>query len=161
MMPLVRTCRLVSRGFLALLIGLAGGTAARAGGLQTDLAAYYHLDGNGLDASGNGLNLSLVGNPSFGTGLFGEALSLQGNDSQYATRPGDDAALNFGSSDFAIQVWVNFNQFGGRLEQTLIEKFSGQAGPGWTLTTPHGDSLLFFGIGIPNVSAPISFTPDT
>ncbi len=70
-------------------------------------------------------------------GLIGQALDLPHDDSQYAARPVDDTAFDFGSSDFTIQLWVNFNTFGGR-EQTLIEKFTGSDGAGWTLTTPGG-----------------------
>lgn len=154
-----RSTRLIPLALISLTFVGAGSSTALAG-LQTGLAAYYHLDGNGLDSSGNGLNLNLVGGVGFGAGLFGQALSLHNDPSQYATRPGDDASLNFGSSDFAIQVWVNFNTFGGR-EQTLIEKFSGSSGPGWTLTTPGGDSIQFFASGLPTVQASASIATGT
>jgi len=107
--------------------------------LGDGLLAYYTLDGNANDSSGNGYDLTLAGSPSFsGTGPFGgSALMLDGSGTQYATRPVDDAAFNFGSSDFTVQIWADFAQTGS--EQTLIEKFSGAAGPGWSLTTPAGN----------------------
>ncbi|MGH8627412.1 MAG: hypothetical protein ACREYC_19805, partial [Gammaproteobacteria bacterium] len=78
----------------------------------------------------------------FVPGLFGQALDLHGNPSQYAARPGDDPIFDFGGAEFTLQVWVRFNQTSG--EQTLLEKFSFQAGPGWTLTKLGGNSLHFF-----------------
>lgn len=159
MKPFSRSARSIPLALLALTLVGVGGSTARAG-LQTGLVAYYQMNGNGLDSSGNGLNLSLVGNPSFGAGLYGQALSLNNDQAQYATRPGDDPAFDFGSGNFAIQVWVNFNQFGGR-EQTLIEKFSGDGGPGWTLTTPGGDSIQFYTSGLPSLQAPVSIAAGT
>jgi Concanavalin A-like lectin/glucanases superfamily len=167
MAPFSRLTRMVLPAFLASTLLLGGNSSARAG-LTTDLLAYYHLDGNGIDSSGNGYNLSLVGNPAFGPGLYGQALALNGDSSQYATRPGDDAAFNFGSSNFTIQVWVNFNAFGNS-EQTLIEKFTGGGGPGWTLTTPSDGSGQFieFAATTTNSSldevntAQVSITPGT
>lgn len=109
--------------------------------VMTGLVALWQFNGNGLDSSGNGYNLTLVGGPSFGPGRFGQALELNGAG-QYAVRPGDDAAFNFGSNDFTVQIWANFNVH--NYEQTLIEKFTGGGGPGWTLTTPYNGSNCDF-----------------
>jgi trimeric autotransporter adhesin len=136
--------RLIVSGSLALMLLYTTNETARAG-LQMGLDAYYHLDGNGLDASGNGLNLSLVGGVGFGSGLFGQAISLNDNGTQFAARPGSDATFDFGSGDFSIQIWVNFNTVNAR-EQTLIEKFSGESGPGWTISkvTRSGNNEMEF-----------------
>ena len=144
MHPRAHLHSLLWRTWLALILVAASGSTARAG-LQTGLEAYYHLDGNGVDSSGNGLDLTLVGSPSFGTGLFGQALALHDDGSQYAQRPGDDSVFNFGSSDFSLQAWVNFNTIDAR-EQTLIEKFSGESGPGWTISkvTRNGNNEMEF-----------------
>ena len=52
----------------------------RAGGL----IAYYPLDDNGNDGSGNGYNLDLYGGVGFAPGLFGQALDLHHSNSQFA-----------------------------------------------------------------------------
>lgn len=137
---------------LALASALATLPAVPAhAGLLAGLQAYYKFDGNGVDSSGDGRNLTLVGSPGFATGLFGQALSLHADGSQYAS--GTSAAtLNFGSSDFTIQTWVDFNSHSR--EMTLIEKFSGHDGPGWTLTSP-GDHFQFWS----DASGPVN-TPD-
>ena len=104
------------------------------------LTAYYPFDGNGNDASGNGYNLT-HGGVGFASGLFGQALNPNGSDAQYAARPVSDSAFDFGSKDFTVSIWVNFNSSSG--EQTMIEKWTGAGGPGWTLTKPGDNSLRF------------------
>ena len=44
----------------------------------TGLVAYYKLDGNALDSSGNNLNGTVIGNPVFTPGIFGQALTSDG-----------------------------------------------------------------------------------
>lgn len=109
--------------------------------ILTGLIAHWTFDGNGADVSGNNYNLTLVGNPTFGPGRFGQALQLNGTNTQYAVRPIDDPAFDFSSSNFTIQIWAEFDS--RATEQTLIEKFTGGAGPGWTFTTP-GCGLQFY-----------------
>lgn len=126
------------------------------------LLAYYPFDGNGSDASGDGYNLTLHGGVGFASGLFDQALDLHHNDAQYAARPVSDAAFDFGSNNFTVSIWVNFNNTSG--EQTLIEKWDGAGGPGWTLTKPSDDSLRFatsFDPGGLLNSTPLSITTGT
>jgi hypothetical protein len=130
---------------LVALALLLGGVRQAKAGFVAGLQAYYAFDGNGLDSSGNGRDLTLVGNPGFAPGMFGQALDLHGDGSQYAIRPVVDSAFQFGFSDFTIQVWVNFNVSPALREQTLIEMFEGESGPGWTLTAPnYADGFQFF-----------------
>jgi len=117
--------------------------------LIAGLQAYYRFNDDGNDSSGNFRNLELYGGVGFDSGLFGQALDLHANASQYAQRSVDDSVFNFGTNDFTIQVWVNFNSVSG--EQTLLEKFFGDAGPGWTLTKP-GNGFQFFASGVPSLN---------
>jgi hypothetical protein len=105
---------------------------SRLAAAQEGLVGYWPFDGSGADLSEGGRNLELFGGVGFASGLFGQALDLHGDPSQYAARPGDDQIFDFGAADFTLQVWVRFNHTSG--EQTLLEKFSFQAGPGWTVT---------------------------
>ena len=102
--------------------------------LLNGLAAYYQFEGNGQDSSSNHLDLTLFGSPGFAPGLFGQALDLHHNSSQFAERLTDDAAFDFGTNDFSIQIW--FYLYSEIYGQTFIEKFQGQTGPGWTLCNP-------------------------
>ena len=124
--------------FVTMIALIAAGPGRSQAG---SLIAYYPFDGNGNDASGNGYNLTLFGGVGFASGLFGEALDLHHDNAQYAAWPVSDPAFNFGSSNFTVSIWVNFNNTSG--EQTLIEKWDGAGGPGWTLTKPSDNSLRF------------------
>ena len=55
--------------------------------LATDLEGYWHLDGNGNDSSGNGRDLTLYGGVGFAPGLFGQALDLPKDNSEFAHAP--------------------------------------------------------------------------
>ncbi len=99
--------------------------------LATGLTAYWQFEGNGSDSSPNGRDLTLVGSPAFSAnGLFGQALDLNQNSGQFAQRA--DSAFDLVANNFTLQVWVNFDTIGP--EQTLVEKFTGGAGPGYTVT---------------------------
>jgi hypothetical protein len=123
-------------------------------GLAADLLAYWNFnatarDGTVPDRSGHGFNLTLFNGASLAPGgILGRALRLDNpagaftpsSSQQYAGRTVNDTAFDLLGTPFSIQVWVNFADPagadpGGR-EQTLIEKFFGTGGPGWTLTTP-------------------------
>ncbi|MHC4062807.1 MAG: hypothetical protein ACYSR6_14595 [Planctomycetota bacterium] len=70
----IRTISLFS---LILLLGLAGVSSA-------DMVVYWPLDegigGITPDKSGNGLDGTLVGGPTFVAGMFGQAIQLDGSD---------------------------------------------------------------------------------
>jgi hypothetical protein len=99
------------------------------------LLGYWPFDGHGGDQSGAGRHLDVYGAAPYSDGLFGQALDLQNNPNQYAQRPVNDAAFNFGAADFTVQAWVNYYRTFAIPEQTLVEKFDGA---GWTLTSFWG-----------------------
>ncbi len=66
--------------------------------------AYYRLDGDYKDASGNGRNGTAVGGPTFAAGQSGQALSLDGTG-DYITIDNWQGIL--GGSPFTISLWVN------------------------------------------------------
>ena len=134
--------RMATASLLVVMLWSAGNSHADLG---TGLLALYSFDGNGKDSSGNDRDLNLVGSPGFAAGKFGQALDLHGNGNQYAVRPVDDTAFNFGSKDFTIQLWVNFNTVDH--VQTMMEKFSDCCGPGWTMTTDLAGTVYQFYAG--------------
>jgi len=125
-------------------------------GLSTNLIGYWGFDGSGADASSQGNDLTIYGGAGYASGLFGQALNLHGDPNQYAARPVDDQVYDFGSSDFTVQAWVNYNSTAGT--QTFVEKFTGPSGPGWTLSGPcwNTNSYYHFYSG---PSAIMSFQP--
>ncbi len=115
-----------------------------------DAVAYYPFDGAGTDVAG-GYDLGLLGAPGFEAGLFGQALALSADATKYAQRPTDDAAFDF-AADFTLQVWVRFASTAG--QQTLVEKFLGPAGPGWTLEKLADDTLHFDALPTATMTSP-------
>ncbi|HLP78361.1 MAG TPA: leucine-rich repeat domain-containing protein, partial [Candidatus Paceibacterota bacterium] len=105
--------------------------------------ALYHFDGAaaGTDSSGHGYDLAFTGGRGLTNGIFNEALLLPDMNAVSATRPGDDAAFDFGSGDFTVELFVKFNGFDH--EQTLVEKWVGASGPGWTFTCIGAHLLRF------------------
>lgn len=121
---------------MTLLLSLAVFSPhAAADSITKGLIGYWPFDGTGADLSGHSLDLTLSGGAGFAAGLFGQALDLQNTavfGGQFAARSDDDPVLDFGSSDFTLQAWVNFTDISR--EEVVIEKLGGLAGPGWTVT---------------------------
>lgn len=96
------------------------------------LTAWWPGDGNTDDIVG-GRDAALHDHAVTGVGLVDQAFILDG-DGDFVSVP-HDVALNLGTHDFTIDLWVYFNDTAG--EQVLIEKwiqsFSGPS-RGWTLT---------------------------
>ena len=132
--------------FLFGLMIVSPGKAA----LTDNLIGYWPFNGSGADLSGGGKDVRLYGSAD-GSGLFGQALSLPGNVNYYAQRPGDDQVFNFGSGSFTVQVWVNFTYLAP--EQTLVEKFEGSTGPGWSLSKLQSNQVQFYGAGMATVNS--------
>jgi len=146
-------------GAIVIQFGVANPCLAN---LTTDLQVYYQFDSNSNDSSGNSRNLDTFGNVGFASGLYGQAIDLHANASQYAERPVSDSILDFGSNSFTIQTWINFNSITSA-EQTIIEKASNLGSPGWTISkiTRSGlDELEFWSSGAtgPLDTAPLSIT---
>ncbi|MHB9019530.1 MAG: DUF2341 domain-containing protein [Minisyncoccota bacterium] len=76
---------------------------------NTGLVGSWHFsDGAGVissDFSGNNNHGTLVGNPSWVDGKYGNGLTLNGT-SQYVNIPASNS-LNLGTGDFAISLWFN------------------------------------------------------
>jgi hypothetical protein len=136
------TVTTISLLFSLIFIPELTNSPAMAFSLNDNLQGYWQFNGNGNDSSENGRNLDIFGNPGFGIGLFGQALSVNGNPNKYAQRPINDPVFNFGNSDFTVQIWTKFHTTDD--EQTLIEKFANQGGPGWTLTKLPDNVIRFY-----------------
>ena len=121
-----------------------GTFSANANSLGSGLQGYWQFDNASADSSGSSRDLDLFGGIAFDSGLFEQALDFSGDENQFARRPVDDQIFDFGSSNFTIQTWINFNRIEG--EQVLIEKFDefrGNPTTGWTLTKLAGNSIRF------------------
>jgi len=111
-------------------------------GLSDRLQGYWKFDGNGNDSSGYGRDLSVFG-ASYGSGIIGQALVMTGSGTTYAQRPVSDGLFDFSSGVFTIQAWVNYHALPA-VPQVLLEKFSRQTGPGWTLNRLEDNRYQFY-----------------
>jgi len=68
-----------------------------------NLVGWWTFDGNALDTSGNERHGTLNGSPTFGPGVFGQALEFQDNP-DYVTIDGYKGVL--GTHAFSITAWV-------------------------------------------------------
>jgi hypothetical protein len=68
--------------------------------------AWWKLDGDALDSSGNDLNGTLHGNPQWVPGIYGDALEFDGDD--YVTIDGYKGIVTDGTntSAFTITAWI-------------------------------------------------------
>jgi trimeric autotransporter adhesin len=131
--------------------GTALGATVSGGGIQVVSVGVggqlgsWNFNSGTADQSGSNNNLLLTGGATLASGgLYGSALSLNGAEGSYAIDSINNPAFDFGSNDFTIQIWVNSNDFGSGRPQTLIEKFGGSTGTGWTLTTTYEGTILFY-----------------
>ena len=82
------------------------------------LIAYYPLDGNGNDASGNGNNGIEKGGLGYLAGQQAQAANFDGVDDFIEIA--DSANLHLGTDSFSISMWLNANTFIGKDEDTSI-----------------------------------------
>ncbi len=75
--------------------------AELANNLKDGLVAYYPFDGNANDASGNGLDADGYGNIDYSTGIYGQAVDLDGSG-DYLVSP----SISEPWSEWSFSVWV-------------------------------------------------------
>ncbi len=115
---------------------------------SADLTHSWPGDGTGADLVG-GLPVTLHGDATFGPGLVGQAFVLDGAG-DFVSVP-DNPAINLGTGDFTVALWVNFDDTEG--EQILVEKwvqrsFEPEIVRGWTFEK-LSDNRLGFSVGYP------------
>jgi len=75
--------------------------------LTSGLEGYWQFEGDGNDSSTQGRDLTVPPGAGYGTGLFGQAVLVGGNEANAPTRtPADGGVFDFGASDFTIQIWA-------------------------------------------------------
>lgn len=90
---------------------------------ETGLIAYYPLDGNFADATGDSSNGGIAsGVPEFGCGVFGQAMALNGGNDFVRIPGGNSNNVNreFDSEDFTLSFYFKPVGFNGT--QYLVSK---------------------------------------
>jgi len=79
--------------------------------------AYYNFDGNAQDYSGNSFDGSLMGDPTFVTGVSGKGIDkgiqLDGDDCVYLENSAGESLLKIYNKDLTISAWVKLEEFSG------------------------------------------------
>jgi len=70
---------------------------------DANLVLYYQFENNTVDSSGNAINGTPVGSPGYASGVFGQAIALDGSN---YVNCGNPVLLNFGQADWSICAWV-------------------------------------------------------
>jgi hypothetical protein len=99
---------------------LAGGRATPVNPGTDGLIAYYKLDGDVSDASGNALDGTIMGEPNFVEGMIGMGLQLDGVDDYVDF--GNDPIFDLTGSEVTLTDWVNVNDFGNGENDPWIGK---------------------------------------
>jgi len=101
--------------FFVMVLGLAAVSVA-------DMVAYWPLDeGTGgitPDESGNGLDGTLIGGPSFAAGMYGPAIQLDGSNTQYVNC-GTDPAFDI-TEQITVAAWIKMDHVTDR--QPIVNK---------------------------------------
>jgi hypothetical protein len=89
---------------------------------SADMVAYWPLDeelgGITPDKSGNGLDGTLVGGPSFASGVFGPAIQFDGSNTQYVDC-GTDPAFDI-TEQLTVGAWIKMDHVDDR--QPIVNK---------------------------------------
>jgi hypothetical protein len=131
--------------------------------LPAGISGWWPGNGSRDDLAG-GRDAILHDDASFGQGLIRQAFALDG-DGDFVEIP-HDPALDLGSGDFTMALWVSFNETTGQqvLVEKWIQRFPGGS-EGWTLTKLEDDSLrLAMSPGTTDTdvdSAPLTIPTDT
>ena len=132
--------------WLSVLLGMSSAASAQTCITPpSGLVSWWPGDGTAEDIVGPN-DGTLFGNASFAPGFVDEAFSFDGNGDWVDF--GSDPIYNFGSDDFTISLWVNWNTLAGP-PQLLIEKwdngpaFEGVEHAGWSLSKLAGGTIHF------------------
>lgn len=121
---------------LALLPALTDNSS-----LRTGLRSYLPFDGNYNDASGNNINATPMGSPTFVAGAVGSGAMLATTKSadsvfNYATL---DTQINFGTTeDFSVSFWAKVTSLSGDPGLIANKDWDSGSNPGFVIFTTSG-----------------------
>jgi hypothetical protein len=96
-----------------------------------DLVAYYALDGDALDSSGNGNDGVIIGDSSFTEGVVNQAMMFDGAGNQCV----DCGTFNPSETtgQISIAAWINWNGLSGQWQGILAKRAGWDTGMMWYL----------------------------
>ncbi len=122
---------------------------------DADLVAYYGMNNNVQDSSGNGLHGTIAGAPTYVAGVAGTALSLDGVDDYVDC--GNKAAFNPAGS-LSISLWANIGAWSTEWDHAMVSN-RGEGSVGWQVRRYSNDSLCFTTRGVGSDDTPSNMNP--
>jgi len=129
--------------------GLSAGEVRYLAGYRTpvdpgtdDLVAYYALENDVLDGSGNELHGTIVGEPTFVEAQVGMGMEFDGVDDHVAIA--DDPAFDAMSETFTITAWIKLNADGTTDRRPIMSKElePDPDGRGWEFKVNNGQLAM-------------------
>ena len=143
---------LLGGGFVLLIFLVATSSVGAQVCIQppSGMTGWWPGDGNTNDIVGDRHTL-LRDNATTGPGLVDSAFVLDGAG-DFVEVP-HNPALNLGTRDFTVDLWVNFNSLAD--EQILVEKyietFDTSTRTGWSISKLSDNVVRFFGRDVPDI----------
>jgi hypothetical protein len=112
------------------------------------LVAYYAMENNVQDGSGNGLNGTVIGSPTYVSGPSGYGMALQLNGTDQVVDLGNKAEFNPAGS-LSVSLWANIGAWGTAWEHVMVGN-RGEGSIGWQVRRHSSTSLCFTTRGVGN-----------
>jgi hypothetical protein len=117
-----------------------------------DLAAYYPLDGDTLDATGNGFDGTAMGDPVFIEGAIGQALEFDGTPAQYVDLGTANPSEITGKLSLAL--WAKWNGLSGQWQGLIGKRDNWSATETmWQIEANQSTGVLSFAQNAVNVGS--------
>ena len=109
-----------------------------AGPSTEGLVAYYAMEGDALDSSGNGLDGTIMGDPAFVAGPVGLAIDLSGDDQVDCNNP--DGAFDI-EGQLTVAAWINIRSLPQAWAPAVVK-----GEDAWRISTNSSSTSFHFGI---------------
>jgi hypothetical protein len=121
------------------------------------LVAYYAMENNVQDGSGNGLNGTGVGNPTFVPGPAGRGMAIQFNGTNQCVNLGNKAVFN-PTGSLSVSLWANIGAWSTSWAHVMVSN-RGEGSQGWQVRRHSSSSLCFTTRGVGSDDTPSNVVP--
>jgi hypothetical protein len=121
------------------------------------LVAYYAMENNVHDGSGNGLNGTVLGSPTYVSGLTGYGMAMQFNGTDQSVDLGNQAAFNPAGS-LSVSLWANIGDWSTSWNHAMVSN-RGENNQGWQVRRHSSSSLCFTTRGVGSDDTPSNVVP--
>jgi hypothetical protein len=124
---------------------------------NSGLIAYYAMENNVQDGSGNGLNGTLVGTPTYVQGPDGYGMAMEFNGTDQCVDLGNEDAFNPAGS-LSISLWANIGAWSSSWTHAMVSN-RGEGSQGWQVRRYSNNSLCFTTRGVGSDDTPSNTVP--